>query len=241
MGSYRQHVGVASMLGASYAWALYALAGIHWVYGSVAALLATLGGLLPDLDSQSGVSLRGFTGLLGVLAAVAVWQNTSGFRPPLTFELHLWLVILTYLFVRHALRRVLAQFTTHRGMSHSLPTALVWACLTYLVYPSEYHPVRLAMALAMLLGFLSHLLLDEVCSVDLSGARVNRAFGTALKFWASSAWATVGMYVLLAYLAWRVIEQWPEDPAGFATRVPAPVVFLPELPDWMGEPRIQPR
>ena len=64
MGSYRQHIGVASFLGVSYAWALSALAGIHWIYGTVAALLATLGGLLPDLDSQSGVEMRGFTGVL---------------------------------------------------------------------------------------------------------------------------------------------------------------------------------
>lgn len=224
------------MLGASYAWALYALAGIHWVYGSVATLLATLGGLLPDLDSPSGVGLRGFTGLLGVLAAVAVWQNTAGLRPPISFEIHLWLVILTYLFVRHAMRRVLARFTTHRGMGHSLPTGLVWACLTYLVYPSEYHPVRLAMALAVLLGFLSHLILDEVCSVDLAGARVNRAFGTALKLWSSSSWATVGMYTLLAYLAWRVIEQWPEDPAFLAERVPMPELRLPDIQRWLDGP-----
>ena len=65
MGSYRQHVGFASFVGAWYAWALYALAGIHWIYGSVAALLATIGGLLPDLDSESGVEMRGFTGMLG--------------------------------------------------------------------------------------------------------------------------------------------------------------------------------
>ena len=35
------------------------------------------------------------------------------------------------------------------------------------------------MALAVMIGFFSHLLLDEICSVDLKGARVNKAFGTA--------------------------------------------------------------
>ena len=67
--------------------------GIHWVYGSVAALLATLGGLLPDLDSDSGVELKGFTGILGVLAAVAVWQRVGRVEPALAFEFHLWAVV----------------------------------------------------------------------------------------------------------------------------------------------------
>ncbi len=106
------------------------------------------------------------------------------------------------------------RLTVHRGMSHSVPTCLVWGALAYLYYPSGYHPIRVAMALAVILGFLSHLLLDEVCSVDLKGARVNRAFGTALKFWARSPWATLGMYAVLAYLSWRVIQDWPTDPAA---------------------------
>src|SRR4051794_12464764 len=53
LGNYRQHITFAGCLGVAYAWAAYVLAGIHWMYGSVAALLATLSGLLPDLDSPS--------------------------------------------------------------------------------------------------------------------------------------------------------------------------------------------
>lgn len=222
MGSYRQHVGVASFLGVGYAWTLYALAGLHWVYGSVAALLATLGGLMPDLDSKTGVQMRGFTGLLGVVAAIAVWQHTTDLDPPLGFEIHLWLVLLTYVLVRHALRRFLGYLTVHRGMSHSVPSCLVWGCLTYLYYPTSSHPLRVAMAMAVILGFFSHLVLDEVCSVDLAGARVNKAFGTALKFWAHSPWSTLAVYALLAFLAWRVIEVWPDDPGAIAERVPPP-------------------
>ncbi len=75
MGNYRQHITFAAFLGVGYAWAAFLLAGIHWLYGSVAALLATLSGLLPDLDSDSGVELKSFTGILGVITAVAVWQE----------------------------------------------------------------------------------------------------------------------------------------------------------------------
>jgi uncharacterized membrane protein YeaQ/YmgE (transglycosylase-associated protein family) len=229
MGNYRQHITFAGVLGVAYAGAAYALAGVHWLYGSVAALLALLSGLLPDLDSDSGVEMKGFTGILGVLAAVAVWQEVGRVRPAVAFELHLWAVVGAYVLVRHGLRRILSRLSSHRGISHSVPTCAVWGALTYLYYPSEFHPLRLMMAVAVLVGFFSHLLLDEVCSVDLRGARVNRSFGTALKFWAPSLWSTVAVYGLLSYLTWRVIERWPDDPFTLVAPVPPPV-WLPRLP-----------
>ena len=82
-------------------------------------------------------------------------------------------------------------------------------------YPSPYHGLRVLMAMAVMVGFFSHLLLDEICSVDLKGARVNKAFGTAIKFWAPSAWSTLAMYGLLSYLTWLTIQRWPSDPLAF--------------------------
>jgi hypothetical protein len=216
VGNYRQHVTFAGVLGVIYAVAAFMLAGIHWLYGSVAALLATLSGLLPDLDSDSGVELKGFTGILGVLAAVAVWDRLGQTNPPPAFELHLWAVVCAYLLVRHGLRRIMSHLTVHRGISHSLPTCGVWGALTYLYYPTDRHELRLLMGVAVMTGFFSHLLLDEICSVDLRGARVNKAFGTAIKFWAPSPWTTVGMYGLLSYLAYCVLQIWPDDPWALA-------------------------
>ena len=231
VGNYRQHVGFAGFLGIAYAWGALTLARVHWLYGSVAALLATLSGLLPDLDHPVGVELKGFTGILGVLAAVAVWHQVGHRDPDLPFELHLWAVIAAYALVRHGLRRFLAHLMVHRGIMHSLPTAGVWGCLAYLGYPSDYHAIRLVMALAVILGFLSHLFLDEVCSVDLSGARFNRAFGTALKLWAPSPWSTLAVYGLLSYLVWQVVQVWPDGPIGatFLEPLPAPKIPWPPV------------
>lgn len=234
MGNYRQHITFASFLGVVYAWGVYVAAGIHWMYGSVAALLTTISGLLPDLDSETGVEMRGFTGVLGVLAAVAVWNEIALFdaEKRVPFEVHLWAVVICYIAVRHGLRRTLAHLTVHRGMSHSIPTCAAWGALAYLYYPSDYHLIRVAMAVAVMLGFMSHLLLDEVCSVDLRGARVNKAFGTAIKFWSPSPWATLGMYAVLSYLVWRVVHEWPDPPWPPETRVPKPTIPLPRL-DWL--------
>jgi hypothetical protein len=225
MGNFRQHVGFAGFLGVFYAWGAAVVMGLHWVYGSVAALLVTVAGLLPDLDSDSSVQLRGFSGLLGVLAAVAVWQGIDDSDVLVPFELHLWAAILTYVLVRHGLRRSLAHLTVHRGMNHSIPTAGIWGAITYLGYPSDSHLLRLFMASAVVLGFLSHLTLDEWCSVDLVGRRVNKAFGTALKFASKSAGATIVTYVLLALLCWWVTIDWPANP--LSGRLPTPVIRWP--------------
>ena len=215
MGNYRQHITFASFLGGFYSAGAFVFFGVHWFYGTVATLLTTLSGLLPDLDSASGVELKGFTGILGVLAALAVWDSVGRAAPRPMFEIHLWAVVLSYVLVRHGLRRVLSRLSKHRGISHSLPTCAVWGLLTYLYYPSSYHGLKVVMGVAVSVGFFSHLLLDEICSVDLRGARVNKAFGTAIKLWAPSPWTTLAMYALLSYLTWLTIQRWPSDPTRF--------------------------
>ena len=211
MGNYRQHMTFASSAGVLYAFAASMLAGVHWVYGTVAALLTTLGGLLPDLDHPIGVELKGFTGILGVLTAVAVWHRVGRGVPDLPFEMHLWIVVFAYVFVRYGMRRTLAKMMVHRGISHSFPTCAVWGAVVYLYYPSQSTLVRVLMASAVIIGFLSHLLLDEMFSVDLNNARIKRSFGTAMKFWAPSLPATLAMYGLLSFLTFKVVQDWPDE------------------------------
>ncbi len=190
--------------------------GVHWFYGTVATLLTTLSGLLPDLDSPSGVELKGFTGILGVLAALAVWEAVG--QGPAAADLRG-----PPLVDGPGVRRWSA--TGSAGCSPGWPStggsatacrpAASGAWRPTSIIRATYHGLRVLMALAVMVGFFSHLLLDEICSVDLKGARVNKAFGTAIKLWAPSPWTTLGMYGLLSYLAWLAIQRWPDDPSAF--------------------------
>src|SRR5438132_1108943 len=60
----------------------------------------------------------------------------------------------------------------------------------------------------VMIGFLSHLVLDELYSVDFMGARIklNKFAGSAVKFWSPSWPATAVCYALLGalgMLAWK--------------------------------------
>src|SRR5207302_710764 len=80
--------------------------------------------------------------------------------------------------------------------------------LVYLVFPSTDLMLRLYLGGGVMLGFLSHLVLDEFYAVDFNGVRVkfNKFSGSAVKFGSHSWMATLATYTLLVglgYLAWE--------------------------------------
>jgi hypothetical protein len=77
---------------------------------------------------------------------------------------------------------------------------------------------RLFLAGGVTIGFLSHLILDEIWAVDFMGFKVkfNKYAGSALKFWSSSVTATVATYALLAVLG---ILAWLDYASG---QMPSP-------------------
>ena len=58
MASYRGHLMTSTALGAAFAGASWWQFGVDWPVAAVGGLLTALGGLLPDLDSDSGVPVR---------------------------------------------------------------------------------------------------------------------------------------------------------------------------------------
>jgi membrane-bound metal-dependent hydrolase YbcI (DUF457 family) len=115
-----------------------------------------------------------------------------------------------YLLIRYVVRYLFRRMTVHRGMFHSIPAMLIAGLAVYLLHhgPSPLHRVYLAGG--AMLGFFSHLLLDEIYSVNFMGLhfKLNKYAGSALKFFSPSVYATVMTYMVLGgmgYLAWR---QW---------------------------------
>lgn len=144
-------------------------------------VLGVVGGLLPDIDSDRSTPVMVLFTLLGVTMAFLV--SFSFVRDYRVGELVLtWALI--FVLVRFGVFEVFSRITVHRGIWHSLIAAAFSALA---VVDAMYHlggfsaRVSLFAGLFIGLGYLTHLCLDEISSLDLRGIRVKRSFGTALK------------------------------------------------------------
>jgi membrane-bound metal-dependent hydrolase YbcI (DUF457 family) len=206
MASYRGHLMFSSLLGAGYGAAGLWRGQFDWGPACLAVGVTTVGGLLPDLDSDSGVPVRELFGLAAFLAPLLMYSRLA--QEKLTHEQTIVALAGVYLFVRYFLSSVFKHWTVHRGMFHSLPALLISGLILYLVYPNPDVVLRVYLAGGVMIGFLSHLVLDELYSVDFMGVgiRLNKYAGSALKLASPSRAATLTTYVLLAglaYVAWN--------------------------------------
>src|SRR5262249_37428739 len=151
MASYRGHLAFSSALAAGYgglaAWKL----DLDWGPLFLGAGLTALGGLLPDLDSDSGVPVRELFGLAAV-AVPALLLPRLGATGLSTEET---LVVLSglYLVIRYGLSALFKRVTVHRGMFHSIPAMLIAGLLVFLLYHSPDLTNRLFLAGGVMLGF----------------------------------------------------------------------------------------
>lgn len=150
----------------------------------------TIGGVLPDIDSDYAVPVRLLFDFLAiVLAFLTVFSKSDSYS---IIELVcLWIVV--DVTIRYVPYKIFTKFTVHRGIFHSLLAAIFFWFLTT---AAAFHMFGLEAMGAWLvggfvaLGYVVHLLLDELYSVDLAGANIKRSFGTAIKFASFANWKT---------------------------------------------------
>lgn len=202
MAGFRTHVTVSGALGVAYGGVAVQPLGFSTETAVLAAGLTTVGGMLPDLDSQSGVPVREMFGLAAVVVPLTLVPRMV--QQGVTQEGILAGLLFGYVVIRYGASRVFKWLTVHRGMFHSIPAMLVAGLVVYLGYHTPYRPTRVLFAVGVMVGFFSHLLLDELYSVDFQGVRVklNQFAGTAVKFVSPSIPATATCYALLGVLTY---------------------------------------
>ena len=204
MADFKTHITLSTGLGLAYG----ALG--YWQYelplGNcvIAGALCSLAGMFPDLDSDSGVPIRELKLFTSAVIPMLLMERFQ--RMGMNHSSMVLAGGLAYVFIRFFVFQMFRQYTKHRGMWHSIPAALITAIVAFLLSSNPDMAIRLYVAWAVLLGFLSHLILDELYSVDLNGRRLKKSFGTALKFWGSNPWANYSTYVKLAVVALMAIN-----------------------------------
>ena len=220
MAGYREHITVAAFAGIGYGLGSILIGGFTLVQGALAGWLAAIGGMLPDLDSPTSRPVKELFGLVAAIGPlilagrVLVWLDL-----PAGPESIMLTIVVLYLAIRYGGVELVSRFAKHRGMFHSIPAMIISGEIVYLAYPSEAEFTKLLMAGAVATGFLSHLLLDEVYSVDVRGGRVRlkSSSGTAIKWSGPDFVPNVLTFCILSVLSFVILNQWgwiAADPVG---------------------------
>ena len=205
MAGYREHISVSGLCGAGYGIAATVLMGFTPVQGALAGVMTWVAGMLPDLDSDTGRPTREVFGLLAAAAPLAMMGHLLkwGGDP----EGAMLLGVLLYDGIRYGASWLLAKTSVHRGMFHSIPALIIAAEIAFLAYKSDSLAVKTLMAGGVALGFFSHLLLDELYSVQFTGVRIRlrSSAGSAMKFVGKNFLPNVVTYALLMLLTYAML------------------------------------
>jgi hypothetical protein len=205
MAGFKAHMTFSTACGAAYGVAGYAY-GMPLIDCLLSGTLCSASGMLPDLDSNSGKPVREMSAFLAAIVPMLMINRMQSLGAP--HQVMVLCGVLGYLFIRFVVAEIFSRYTVHRGMWHSIPAALSVGLLAYLICQCDEFGPRLFRASAVFLGFMSHLLLDEIWSVQFSRGklRLKKSFGTAIKFWATRGmWPNVSTYGKLILLVGLVI------------------------------------
>jgi hypothetical protein len=205
MADFKAHITASSVLGVAYGGAAHAFFGVPLSTSVLAGGLCAVSGMLPDVDSNSGRPLQ--EGLAFAAAVVPMMMvdrfQQLGWSP----ESIVLAGAALYVFVRFALGELLRRYTVHRGMFHSLPAAVIFGELAFLLTSSPDLRMRLYRAGAVVIGYVTHLVLDELYSVEWyrGRLRLKKSFGSALKMFSHKWWPNLSTYVKLGLLTYIVL------------------------------------
>jgi hypothetical protein len=146
------------------------------------SLLGVVGGFLPDIDSDNSTSARYAFNLLAV--SLAFFNIIQLFNHLTLFQLA-FLSFSIIIFIRIILFWIFKKLTVHRGIIHSVPCGILFSLITiYFMQkvPFASDEIAFSSGVIIFLGYITHLVLDELYSFNLSGLELKRSFGTALKF-----------------------------------------------------------
>lgn len=141
-----------------------------------------LGSVLPDIDLKDSRPSRAMFAGLAIFFSFAVLFSCAA-----KYSLaELWILWLgTLVFVRYGLHAIFHRISVHRGIWHSILAAVFSAVVTAVIFKyvlGRHEGVAWLAAGFMFIGFITHLVLDEMYSVDVMDTRIKASFGTALKF-----------------------------------------------------------
>lgn len=208
MANFRTHLSVAALAGVG-----LAIAGYHatMLTGPEALGIAgfiSLGGILPDIDADQSHTVKLVFAILAVTAVIVAVPLGA---PHLALPALMTLGGACFLSVRYIASALFRRLTLHRGVWHSLVAGITCGLgvtvMSFHLFESSDHQAWLQ-GIALLVGFVIHLILDECYSVNLASLRLKRSAGTALKLIDVQAPVASACMLLTAVCLWQWAPPW---------------------------------
>jgi hypothetical protein len=183
MANFTTHIGVGTIVSGALA-TLTVAADVVAPESLVAVTMAgVLGSVLPDIDlKDSRPSHAMFSGLALFFSFAVLFTCAHRFSVA-----ELWILWFGTLFlVRYVAHFIFHRMSYHRGIYHSILAGLFFACFTAVVFKhmlGRHDGVAWLAGGFLFIGYMVHLVLDEIYSVDVMDTRVKASFGTALKLY----------------------------------------------------------
>ena len=200
MAGFHTHITVSTLVGVGYA-AVGAYAyELPLSTCAIAGGLCSICGIMPDLDSDHAVPARETLSFLAAVAPMLLFYRFHYEGLP-TENIFLFGAPL-YLLIRFGFGQML-KVSVHRGMFHSLPAAAIAGLIAYVLCDTGVTFGRNYKAFGAVIGYLTHLILDEIWAVEMAGGsiRLKKSFGTAMKLFGQSAPANSSTWALLTGLS----------------------------------------
>jgi len=207
MAGFRTHLtGGLVVGGGSAAYAITAGFATPWQMLCVFSL-GVLGGISPDLDSDTGRPIKLLFSLVSTLVAVIVTgiliYHESSLPVIFGSVVCSYVACLIFFFVCKSL-------TVHRGIMHSVPFAVLLGVFAALATSSWGQTPSLFAGLTTFGGVIVHLILDELNSLGVHYGFIpylKSSFGTAMKFTGKSLFLTVVVYgvLIISSVAYLVV------------------------------------
>ncbi|MFT5700337.1 MAG: membrane-bound metal-dependent hydrolase YbcI (DUF457 family) [Desulforhopalus sp.] len=171
-------------------------------------IMGTVGGLLPDIDSDTGKPLALIFGTVSVLLPVLLLHKLPTGKQ-LSPEFLVSYFVISYVVINYFICGIIKTMTAHRGILHSLPFAVLMGQVGYLLFRSSGENIATLIGISVFAGSLTHLLLDELHSLSLKYyiiPVVKSSFGTALKVKTNNFFATGALYLLVIVAGFKILE-----------------------------------
>lgn len=200
MANFKTHYNTGLVTGIISSASFVSLSILNPQEGILCLFLWVTGSISPDIDSPNSKPIRAFLYIISIVISCLVFFFSMD---KLYIIESILLSIFLFFTLNYILPKIFSTFSTHRGIIHSVPFAFVIgffiSILLFNFFNSKDYLSILA-GLFFTLGFIVHLLLDELYSVDLSGATLKHSFGSAFKFYDSKQpFLSMLLYIILLF------------------------------------------